>query len=77
MCPWKTEDGKRENRFAFEHLRFSPEREEFNELLNGLGLEPLIQHRLKSGADGDLDCDGDVDLGDLGFLLARYGEPCS
>ena len=33
MWPWKTEDGKQESGFAFEHLRFSPEREELNELL--------------------------------------------
>jgi hypothetical protein len=26
--------------------------------------------------DGDLDCDGDVDLADLAELLARYGDPC-
>lgn len=49
MWPRKREDGKEESSFACEHLRFSPEREELNELLNGLGLEPLIRHRLESG----------------------------
>jgi hypothetical protein len=26
--------------------------------------------------DGDLDCDGDVDLSDLAALLAAYGTTC-
>jgi hypothetical protein len=29
-----------------------------------------------SYADGDLNCDGDIDLSDLGVLLSRYGMIC-
>jgi len=29
-----------------------------------------------SGADGDMGCDGDVDLADLAALLSVYGQDC-
>jgi len=36
----------------------------------------LANYGNSDGCDGDLDCDGDVDLSDLAALLAVYGTSC-